>query len=74
MLVRLFLLQPTEQATMADLDSYLEFLYDDLQAKISGTALILHLARTPDNLIELAGNGMMRFTVINFAVTIYSVK
>lgn len=48
--------QPTEQATMADLESYLESLYDDLQAKIKGTALILQLARTPDNLFELAGN------------------
>ena len=50
---------------MSDLDSYLESLYDDLQAKISGTALILHLARTPDNLIELAGNGMLRLHCTN---------
>jgi len=43
---------------MAELDSYLELLYDDLQAKIQGTGLILKLARNPDNLNELASNGM----------------
>jgi len=42
---------------MAELDSYLELLYDDLQAKIRGTKLILQLARNPDNLQELASNG-----------------
>ncbi len=42
---------------MSNLDTYLESLYDDLQAKISGTAMILQLARTPDNLTELAENG-----------------
>ena len=50
-------LQPTEQATLSELESYLESLYDDLQAKIRGTGLILQLARTPDNLFELADNG-----------------
>lgn len=50
-------LQPTEHATMSELESYLESLYDDLQAKIRGTGLILQLARTPDNLFELAENG-----------------
>ena len=42
---------------MAEVDSYLELLYDDLQAKIRGTKLILQLARNPDNLQELAANG-----------------
>jgi len=42
---------------MAELDSYLELLYDDLRAKIRGTKLILQLARNPDNLQELASNG-----------------
>lgn len=42
---------------MADLDSYLEGLYDDLPAKTKSTGLILHLAREPENLLELADNG-----------------
>jgi len=49
--------QPEELASMAELETYLESLYEDLPAKIKGTALILQLARTPDNLIELASNG-----------------
>ena len=42
---------------MAELDSYLECLYEELPAKVRGTGLILQLARTPDNLLELANNG-----------------
>lgn len=45
-----------EKADMTELDSYLELLYDDLQAKIRGTGLILQLARNPDNLNELSSN------------------
>ena len=42
---------------MSDLDSYLEYLYEDMQGKIRGTGLILQLARTPDNLCFLMENG-----------------
>ena len=42
---------------MADLDDYLELLYDDLPAKIKGTGMILQLARTPENLHDLALSG-----------------
>ena len=42
---------------MSDLDDYLESLYDDLPAKIKGTAMILQLARSPDNLQDLATSG-----------------
>ena len=42
---------------MADLDDYLELLYDDLPSKIKGTGMILQLARTPDNLLNLAQTG-----------------
>ena len=55
----MYLVQPTETATISELDSYLENLYDDLQAKISGTGLILQLARLPDNLSFLEENGTM---------------
>lgn len=35
------------------LDEYLELLYEDLPEKLRGSALILQLARNPDNLQEL---------------------
>ena len=37
----------------------MELLYEDLPEKIRGTALILQLSRNPDNLEELATNGMI---------------
>ncbi len=43
-----------ETANINDLDEYVEMLYDeDPKAKIRGSALILQLARNPDNLEEL---------------------
>ena len=42
---------------MADIEEYLELLYESLSEKTRGTALILQLARNPDNLLELSGNG-----------------
>ena len=57
-IIHLFV-QDEEKANMAELDSYLELLYDDLQAKIRGTGLILQLARNPDNLNELSSNGVL---------------
>jgi hypothetical protein len=44
---------------MAELDDYLELLYDDLPSKIKGTGMILQLARTPDNLLSLAQTGQI---------------
>ena len=41
---------------MMDVDSYLESVYEDLAAKVEGTAMILQLARNPDNLAELSSN------------------
>ena len=55
----ILLLQSSEEASMVELDGYLEGLYDDLQAKTKSTGLILQLAREPENLIELASNGMI---------------
>ena len=46
-----------EKRHIVELDSYLELLYDDLQAKIRGTGFILQLARNPDHLNELSLNG-----------------
>ena len=46
-----------ETANINDLDDYAEMLYeDDIKAKIRGSALILQLARNPDNLEELFQN------------------
>ena len=42
---------------MADLEVYMELLYEDLPSKVRGTGMILQLARIPDNLQELAVNG-----------------
>lgn len=44
---------------MAEIDVYLENLYEDLQGKISGTGLILQLAKSPDHLPMLIGNGKL---------------
>ncbi|XP_026487727.1 kinesin-associated protein 3 [Vanessa tameamea] len=43
-------------AVLNRIDDYVELLYDDIPEKIKGSALILQLARNPDNLIELARN------------------
>jgi len=43
-------------ANINDVDLYVEHLYEGLPEKVKGTALILQLARTPDNLEELAQN------------------
>lgn len=43
-------------AVLNCIDDYVELLYDDIPEKIKGSALILQLARNPDNLMELARN------------------
>ncbi|EDQ93153.1 uncharacterized protein MONBRDRAFT_22625 [Monosiga brevicollis MX1] len=48
-----------EQARLADIDDYIEMLYDDTKSKIRGTALILQLVRSPENLAELTHNETM---------------
>lgn len=53
-------MSPVESVPVAVLncvDDYVELLYDDIPEKIKGSALILQLARNPDNLIELSRNG-----------------
>ena len=47
-----------EIANINEIDEYLELLYEDIPEKIRGTALILQLARNPDNLEEIFQNGM----------------
>ena len=50
-----------EVANINDVDEYLEMLYEDLPEKVKGCALILQLARNPDNLEELFQNGLPLF-------------
>ena len=55
-------MSPVESVPVAVLnciDDYVELLYDDIPEKIKGSALILQLARNPDNLLELARNGKL---------------
>lgn len=42
---------------MNELDSYLELLYEDIPEQIRASALILQLARNPNNLNEIYQNG-----------------
>ena len=48
-----------ETANINDLEMYLEMLYDDIFEKLRGTALILQLARNPENLDELCQNEIL---------------
>ncbi|XP_011614632.1 kinesin-associated protein 3 isoform X2 [Takifugu rubripes] len=45
-----------EEAVITRVDEYVELLYEDIPEKIRGSALILQLARNPDNLEELLHN------------------
>ncbi|KAK5918872.1 hypothetical protein CgunFtcFv8_022815 [Champsocephalus gunnari] len=45
-----------EEASITRVDEYIELLYEGIPEKIRGSALILQLARNPDNLEELLHN------------------
>ncbi|XP_041861743.1 kinesin-associated protein 3a isoform X2 [Melanotaenia boesemani] len=45
-----------EEASISNIDEYVELLYEDIQEKIRGATLIFQLARNPDNLEELMEN------------------
>uniref|UniRef100_A0A8C4Q6Y3 Kinesin-associated protein 3b n=1 Tax=Eptatretus burgeri TaxID=7764 RepID=A0A8C4Q6Y3_EPTBU len=49
-------LEIDEVANLNDLEEYVELLYEDIPEKVRGSALILQLARNPDNLEELLQN------------------
>lgn len=60
-------MSPMDGAPLAVLDyidDYVELLYEDIAEKIKGSALILQLARNPDNLMELAKNGKSMSAVL----------
>ena len=48
----------SEIANLNELDEYCDLMYEDIEEKVRGTALILQLARNPDNLEELLQNGI----------------
>lgn len=50
-------IEQKEKASIRNLEEYVELLYEDLPERIRGSALILRLARFPDNLEELEKNG-----------------
>lgn len=50
--------QCNEKATFANLEQYVELLYEDLNDKVKGASLIMQLSRDNDNLEELARNGI----------------
>ncbi|XP_033122038.1 kinesin-associated protein 3-like [Anneissia japonica] len=45
-----------EAANITEIEDYIELLYEDIPEKVKGTALILQIARNPDNLEELLQN------------------
>ncbi|KAM3865669.1 kinesin-associated protein 3-like [Diretmus argenteus] len=45
-----------EEASITRIDEYVELLYEGIPEKIRGSALVLQLARNPDNLEELLHN------------------
>lgn len=60
--------QTNEIASLNDIDDYADMLYEGVQDKIKGSALILQLARNPDNLSEIIQKGMHyeRSKIISF--------
>uniref|UniRef100_A0A3Q1EQ89 Kinesin-associated protein 3b n=1 Tax=Acanthochromis polyacanthus TaxID=80966 RepID=A0A3Q1EQ89_9TELE len=48
-----------EEASITRVDEYVELLYEGIPEKIRGSALILQLARNPDNLEELLHNAAL---------------
>lgn len=63
-----------EKASIRNIDEYVELLYEELPEKIRGSALILQLARHPDNLEELEKNGEYHDLEFNLEVRIQLVN
>ena len=55
-----------EKASIRNIEEYIELLYEELPERIRGSALILQLARNPDNLEELEKNGWFSYCQCNF--------
>ncbi|KAE8748254.1 hypothetical protein FOCC_FOCC005093 [Frankliniella occidentalis] len=46
----------SEKATIANIETYVELLYEDIAEKVRGSGLILELAKDPNNLEDLSKN------------------
>ena len=57
--------QINETASLNDIDDYAEMLYESVQDQIKGSALILQLARNPDNLSEIIQKGQVKIFMID---------
>jgi hypothetical protein len=64
--------QINEIASLNDIDDYAEMLYENVPDKIKGSALILQLARNPDNLSEIIQKGT-KINVINVYIIYQSI-
>lgn len=62
--------QLNEEASITRVDEYVELLYEGIPEKIRGSALILQLARNPDNLEELLHNGTVSISLLMLFVFI----
>lgn len=60
--------QLNEEASITRVDEYIELLYEGIPEKIRGSALILQLARNPDNLEELLHNGVVSLYLLMLMV------
>ncbi|XP_032594240.1 kinesin-associated protein 3 [Drosophila grimshawi] len=47
---------PTADVSINNIDEYVELLYEELSERVRGSAMILQMARNPDNLEELEKN------------------
>nr|NP_001096951.3 kinesin associated protein 3, isoform M [Drosophila melanogaster]ABW09391.3 kinesin associated protein 3, isoform M [Drosophila melanogaster] len=50
---------PTADVSINNIDEYVELLYEELGERIRGSAMILQMARNPDNLEELEKNACL---------------
>ena len=60
-----------EKANIANMDSYIEYLYEDTHEKILGSSMILALVKNPYNLKEIAVNG--KISIFKYIRTILKI-
>lgn len=61
-----------ETASLANVDSYIELLYEEIPEKVRASGLVLQLARDTGNLNVLRKNGIKNIlSVVKFLVVYY---
>lgn len=60
----------TADVTITNIEEYVDLLYEELSERVRGSAMILQMARNPDNLEELekSGNLLNSFFFFFFVV------